>query len=77
MLLREAELKIEEVCTAPTARKLLLDFLVHLQGDGQDIFAADVVACLGKQQLLQLANHLLDAVLKPCMYLSFLRMCSC
>lgn len=59
------------------AWNILYSFFEHLGHDGKCNLAADVVNCVDTDQLVELGNYLLDAILKPCMFYKFRSLFSC
>ena len=53
------------------AWKILSSFFEQLGLAGKGNLAADIENCADTDQLIALANHLLDAILKPCMFHKF------
>ena len=59
------------------AWKLLHSFFKHLSHGGKINLVSDILNSQDDDQLVQLANHLLDAILKPCMLSTYLCLRSC
>ena len=66
--LLESGIRLDKIKEAHyKAWKILYTFLEHLRHGGKISLASDIVNAHDDDQLVELANHLLDAVLKPCM----------
>lgn len=78
LFLLESSVRLDRIKVAHyRAWKLLNVFFEYLSHGGKINLAADILNAQDDDQLVQLASHLLDAVLKPCMLSTYLCLRSC